>query len=144
MQPSKRAAAAPMGKSVEHVLLRLLTPAMLLFLFAHVASGMLGSSAPGDRPAGASSGQYLQSGSDTARAKRPGTAHIRRSRTQEPRAAATVKAGFWDAAVAYLVAVLHAEPPDGRAVMVPRRSDPPEVFAHLRTHNPRDPPRPAA
>jgi hypothetical protein len=133
-----------MGKSVEHVLLRLLTPAILLFLFAHVVSAVLGSTAPVEGSTGATSGQYLQSGSDTARAKRPGTVHIRRSRTQEPRAAATVKAGFWDAAVVYLVAVLHAEPPDGRAVMVPRRSHPPEVFAHLRTHNPRDPPRPAA
>jgi len=133
-----------MGKSVEHVLLRLLTPAMLLFLFAHVASAMLTGSAPVKGSTAASSGQYLQSGSDTARAKRPGTVQVRKSRTQEPRAAATVKAGFWDAAVAYLVTVLHAEPPDGRAVMVPRRSEPPEVFAHLRTRNPRDPPRPAA
>lgn len=133
-----------MGKSVEHVFLRLLTPAMLLFLFAHVASAMLGSSAPVEGSTGASSGRYLQSGSDTARAKRPDKVQTRKSRTQEPRANATVKTGFWDAAVAYLVAVLHAEPPAGRAVMVHRRSEPPQVFAHLRTHDPRAPPRPAA
>ena len=143
IRPSKQAAAgAPMSKSVEHFLLRLLTPAMLLFLFAHVVSAALGINAPGDQPGAAPSAHYFQNGSGAGKATRP--AKVRLSRTCGSQALMTVKAGFWDAAVAYVAAVLPEESSLNQPTMLPCRSEPLEVFAHLRTHNPRDPPRQGA
>jgi hypothetical protein len=128
-----------MDKSVEHILLRLLTPAVLLFFASHLAAGALDVRAEREQSIHRGySALYLESGSGAARAKRPSRLQLRKSRACEeqrscegPRLAepfsavdgAAIDTG--DRSLAYAL----------------RRDDLVALFfVHARTHNPRDPP----
>jgi hypothetical protein len=125
-----------MDKSVEHILLRLLTPAVLLFFASHLAAGVLDVRA--ERVHRTYSALYLEAGSGAARAKRPSRLQLRKSRACEeqrscegPRLAES------------FVAVVGAatDTGDHSLAYASRRNDLVALFfVHARTHNPRDPP----
>lgn len=129
-----------MHKSVEHVLLRLLTPAVLLFLAAHLAAGVLDSRGGREQPPGdRAQALYLESTSGAVRVTRPSRAQLRKPRMLEQQPP-NPKPRFLAAAAAYISALLAAEQPQERPAQAAHQVPVPSLFARARTRNPRDPP----
>jgi hypothetical protein len=129
-----------MGKSVEHILLRLLTPAVLLFLAAHLAAGVLDGRAAREQPAGGRSlALFLEEGSGAAKTTRPSKVQWRKLRNFDQQSA-TPKPRCLVVAAAYSALLLEEgerqEPPAHALTRIAV----PSLFAHARTRNPRDPP----
>lgn len=131
-----------MGRSVEHLLLRLLTPAILLFLFAHAVSPALDRAMParGGHDAPVAAAPYLQDGSSAAKAARPGKAQLRKGRFYEVRPLASAKAGSGDDTAA-LAANLNEHRPVRRVAFGSRDAGPWRSVADRRAQKPRDSPR---
>lgn len=132
-------AAAPMHRSAEHILLRLLTPAMLVFLLSHLMSSFMDGGAPRHPPPPIGTTE-LESSSSLAKAGRQSRLQVRKSRKSEAANSASAKPAFWSFAVAFLFVQLIG--PASRRGMPAVAGDPdrPKGFALLRTRNPRDPP----
>ena len=134
--------AVPMGRSVEHILLRLLTPAVLLFLAAHLAAGVLDGRAAREQPAGGRSlALFLEGGSGAAKTTRPSKVQLRKLRVLEQQPA-TPKPRFLVVAATYFALLLEKEEPQERPTYALAQIAVPSLFAHARTRNPRDPPGP--
>ncbi len=133
-----------MGRSVEHLLLRLLTPAILLFLFAHAVSPALDRAMParGGQDAPVAAARYLQDGSSAAKAARPGKAQLRKGRFYEARPLAGLKAGSADDSAA-IVADLSEPGPVTRLDSEYSSALPVQPVGQRRAQKPRDSP-PAA
>lgn len=132
-----------MGRSIEHLLLRLLTPAILLFLFAHAVSPALDRAMParGGQDAPVAAAQYLQDGSSAAKAARPGKAQLRKGRF-EARPLAGADADFGDDRAA--IAADWNEPgPAIRFAVEDGHAGPALSAAHRHAQKPRDSPRAA-
>ena len=141
MLSAKRAAdGAPMGRSVEHLLLRLLTPFLLLFLVAHIVSPSLDGTGPAASTRSTyQAAYYLDDGSTAARAARPGKAQGRKGRFYDARPLPKPEPGAAEAETA-LASVL-AEAAGERKVVALAGGDRPVVLpTGRRAQNPRDPP----
>lgn len=131
-----------MDKSVEHILLRLLTPAVLLFFASHLVAGVLDVRTERDRSAHrAHAAHYLEAGSGAAKVKRPSKVQLRKPRAcEEERGCEGSR--FVEAAVAYIAVMATAggAEDDLGFCASGRRDLPPSPFLYERTRNPRDPP----
>jgi hypothetical protein len=130
-----------MDKSVEHILLRLLTPAVLLFFASHLAAGGLDIRAEREQAVHrGSSTLYLEAGSGAARVKRPSRLQLRKSRACEEQRSCE---GPRLVEAAAFVAVLRAVADTWGASLAHafcRDDIVASLFVHARTQNPRDPP----
>jgi hypothetical protein len=145
MLSTKQAATdVPMGgRSVEHILLRLLTPVLLLFLFAHIVSPALNGAvpAPGERPANARTTHYVDDGSAAEHAARPGKAQGRNVRLYEARSRLPKpEPGGVDIGTA-IISTPGRTTGGARAVALSGAAWPAVSVSDRRTQNPRDPPR---
>ena len=133
--------AAPMDKSVEHILLRLLTLAVLLFFAAHLAAGVLDVRPEREQSAGRGySAHYLEAGSGAARVKRPSKVQLRRPGLCEEQRGCEVPS-FVEAAATSVAVLVAADARDDLPAHASRGDDIlPSPFIHARTRNPRDPP----
>jgi hypothetical protein len=133
-----------MDRSVEHVLLRLLTPAFLLFLAAHIAAGVLEDRAAREPLAGSRYVTlFLDDDSGAAKMMRPNKVQPRKPRIfeQQPE---EPKPRFLEVAAAYVAAFLGQEETQQQSVRAVSQVAVPPLFAHARARNPRDPPMPAS
>ena len=129
-----------MDRSVEHILLRLLTPAFLLFLAGHLlASTLEVRAAPGQANSVRSSILFLEADHGLAKVTRPDKVELRKPRVPERRPARS-KPRFLEIAAAYIAVLLQADEPRDQAAYAAPQVAVPALFTRARTRNPRDPP----
>jgi hypothetical protein len=129
-----------MDKSVEHILLRLLTPAFLVFLAGHLLAGILDVRATPAQPSSIRHAfLFLETHHGLAKVVRPDKVELRKPRVLEQRPARS-KPPFLEVAAAYIAVLLRADEPRDQAAYVAPQVEVPSLFTRARARNPRDPP----
>ena len=133
-----------MDKSVEHILLRLLTPAFLVFLAGHLFVCVLDVCATPAQPSPVRHAfLFLEVDHGLAKVMRPDKVELRKPRVLEKRPAGS-KPRFLEIGAAYVAVLLQSDEQRDQAGYGAPQVEVPSLFAQARSRNPRDPPTPLA